>query len=252
MSPWISPEFLTLVLLAPFVGSFLAVLVVRLPQEEDVVVSRSRCRTCGHALGFADLVPVLSWVFSGGKCRHCGAQISTLYPGMELAAIVVVMWGAMSVAPEALVLTVLLGWTLLALAVMDARSLFLSDALTLPLIPLGLVVITALDPGGMWDSIAGVVVGAAMMSALAWAYLRYRHREGLGLGDVKLAAAAGAWVGLQGLGTVILWAVMVNAAMLAIVALKGERMTAETRVPLGTGLAAGLWLTWLYGPVSIA
>jgi leader peptidase (prepilin peptidase)/N-methyltransferase len=171
---------------------------------------------------------------------------------MELAAIVIVLWSAMTVAPETLVLTVLLGWTLLALAVMDARSLFLSDALTLPLIPLGLVVITALDPGGIWDSIAGVVVGAAMMSALAWAYLRYRHREGLGLGDVKLAAAAGAWVGLQGLGTVILWAVMVNAAMLAIVALKGERLTADTPVPLGTGLAAGLWLTWLYGPVSIA
>lgn len=252
MNTLLSAECLVLALFAPFVGSFLAVLVIRLPEGEDVLLTRSKCRACGHALGPADLLPILSWLISQGRCRHCGASVSKLYPGMELAAIAVVLWAAMVVAPDMLVITVLLGWTLLALAVMDARSLFLSDWLTLPMIPFGLAVVSILNPEGMWESAAGVVIGAAVMSALAWAYRRFRTREGLGLGDVKLTAAAGAWVGLQGLGTVILWAVMVNVAMLAFVTLKGERLTGETRVPLGTGLAAGLWLTWLHGPVSIA
>jgi leader peptidase (prepilin peptidase)/N-methyltransferase len=99
---------------------------------------------------------------------------------------------------------------------------------------------------------AGAAAGAALLAALSWVYFRLRGREGLGLGDVKLMAAAGAWVGVGGLGTVILWAVMVNTLMLAPDALRGRPMSATTQVPLGTGLAMGLWLTWLYGPVSIA
>lgn len=252
MTPVLSFEFLCLIAAAPFIGSFLAVLVIRLPEGEDVVWTPSRCLSCQHPLGPPDLVPIISWTVAMGRCRHCGSRVSALYPAMEVAAIMVVLWAAVAVGPEALMITVVLGWALLALAVMDARSLFLSDALTLPLIPAGLLVCLWLDPLGVWSNIAGALFGAAVFMAMSWAYFRLRAREGLGLGDVKLIAAAGAWVGVEGLGTVILWAVMVNAVMIASEMLRGQTMAATTQVPLGTGLAAGLWLTWLYGPVSIA
>lgn len=252
MTDFMSVDLFFLLVAAPFIGSFLSVLVVRLPAGEDVVLTRSHCRSCQHPLGLRDLIPIASWIVSRGKCRHCGARVDALYPFMELASVLVVLWAALVVNAEALIVTVIFGWALLALAVMDLRSMFLADALTLPLIPAGLAVCLWLEPDAIWTHTAGAVAGAAVLAALAWVYFRLRGREGLGLGDVKLMAAAGAWVGVDGLGTVILWAVMVNALMLAPDALRGRPMSATTQVPLGTGLATGLWLTWLYGPVSIA
>jgi leader peptidase (prepilin peptidase)/N-methyltransferase len=252
MIDFMSVDLFFLLVAAPFIGSFLSVLVLRLPEGEDVVFSRSHCRSCQHPLGVRDLIPIASWLISRGRCRHCGAQVDVLYPLMELASVLVVVWAALVVDAEALMVTVMFGWALLALAVMDLRSLFLADALTLPLIPTGLAFCLWLEPEAIWAHVAGAVAGAAVLAALSWGYFRLRGREGLGLGDVKLMAAAGAWVGVAGLGTVILWAVMVNAIMIALDTLRGRPLSATTQVPLGTGLATGLWLTWLYGPVSIA
>jgi leader peptidase (prepilin peptidase)/N-methyltransferase len=252
MIDFMSVDLLLLLVAAPFIGSFLSVLVLRLPAAEDVVFTRSYCRSCQHSLGASDLIPLVSWAISRGRCRHCGAQVDALYPFMEIASVLVVLWAALVVNAEALIVTVIFGWALLALAVMDLRSMFLADALTLPLIPAGLAVCLWMEPDTIWTHMAGAVAGAAVLAALSWGYFRLRGREGLGLGDVKLMAAAGAWVGVGGLGTVILWAVMVNAIMLALEALRGRPLSGTTQVPLGTGLATGLWLTWLYGPVSIA
>jgi leader peptidase (prepilin peptidase) / N-methyltransferase len=252
MIDFMSVDLLLLLVAAPFIGSFLSVLVLRLPAGEDVVFTRSHCRSCQHPLGVRDLIPIASWLISRGRCRHCGTQVDALYPLMELASVLVVVWAALVVDAEALMVTVVFGWVLLALAVMDLHSLFLADALTLPLIPTGLAFCLWLEPEAIWAHVAGAVAGAAVLAALSWGYFRLRGREGLGLGDVKLMAAAGAWVGVGGLGTVILWAVMVNAIMIALDHLRGRPLSATTQVPLGTGLATGLWLTWLYGPVSIA
>jgi len=252
MIGFISVDLLFLLVAAPFIGSFLSVLVLRLPEGEDVVFSRSHCRSCQHPLDVRDLIPIASWLISRGRCRHCGAQVGSLYPLMEIASVLVVVWAALVVDDEALMVSVIFGWVLLALAVMDLRSMFLADALTLPLIPAGLAFCLWLEPEAIWAHVAGAAAGAAVLAALSWGYFRLRGREGLGLGDVKLMAAAGAWVGVGGLGTVILWAVMVNAIMLALEAMRGRTLSGTTQVPLGTGLATGLWLTWLYGPVSIA
>jgi leader peptidase (prepilin peptidase) / N-methyltransferase len=252
MTGALSFELFLLLVASPFIGSFLSVLVTRLPAGEDVIVSRSRCRSCQHPLGAPDLIPLVSWALSLGRCRHCGARVEALYPLLEIASVVVVLWAAFVVDAEALLVTVIFGWVLLALAVMDLRSLFLADALTLPLIPVGLAFCLWLEPEAIWAHLAGAVAGAAVLAALSWGYFRLRGREGLGLGDVKLMAAAGAWVGVAGLGTVILWAVMVNALLVVADVVRGRPLSATTQVPLGTGLATGLWLTWLYGPVSIA
>ena len=239
-------------IIAPFIGSFLSVLVLRLPKGEDVIVTRSRCRSCGHILRAWELIPIVSWIVQAGKCRACGSAVSPVYPGMEIAAIVVALWAVATVDADVRWITVALGWVLLALAVMDARDFFLADELTIPLVPLGLAVCWLLSPEQLYFHIAGAVLGLASMIALAWGYKTVRGRDGLGLGDAKLFAAAGAWTGLEGLGTVLLYAVLVNLLMLTVARPTAGDMGATTPIPLGTGLAAGIWLTWLYGPFVLA
>ncbi|MBU6155645.1 MAG: A24 family peptidase [Alphaproteobacteria bacterium] len=247
----LAPTTLFLILAAPFVGSFLCVLALRLPAGQDVVRGRSRCPSCHQALAVRDLVPVFSWLVARGRCRFCDARIDPIYPIMELAALGVVLWAMLVVDEGVLLVTVLLGWALLALAAMDVRSLFLSDALTLPLIPAGLAACLWLEPDAIWEHALASLAAAGILAGLARAYRHARGRDGLGYGDVKLFAAAGAWTGAMGLGTVLLWAVVVNVLLLVAERLAGQQVSAETRVPIGTGLAVGLWLTWLYGPLSI-
>jgi leader peptidase (prepilin peptidase)/N-methyltransferase len=238
-------------LIAPFIGSFLSVLVVRLPLGEGVVLGRSHCRSCDKTLGPAELIPLVSWAIQGGKCSACGASVSALYPSMEVATTAVAFWAIMTVPPELAIISVLLGWSLLTLAVMDARSFFLSDVLTLPLILVGLAVVWMIDPASLTTHLAATVVGFVLMTAVAWTYEKLRGREGLGLGDAKLMAGAGAWLGLSGLGSVLLIGVCVNAVILVVQRILGRDIDHSTPVPLGTGLAAGMWLTWLYGPISL-
>ncbi|MEQ1755441.1 MAG: prepilin peptidase [Micropepsaceae bacterium] len=243
------PLAIVLAIIAPFIGSFLSVLVVRLPRGENVVWGRSHCRSCDHTLGASELVPLVSWLVQAGKCRSCNAPVSALYPVMEMAALGVAIWAGWTVPEGALLMTVLLGWTLLALAVMDARDLFLSDWLTLPLIPAGLAVCWLLDAESIFEHFVAAALGYVALVSLAWLYRRVRGRDGLGLGDAKFLAGAGAWTGLGGLGSVLLIGVCVNVVFALAANYRGRQVEAETPLPLGTGIATGLWLTWLYGPI---
>lgn len=244
---WIVP-----VVASPFVGSFLGVLAVRIPVDEGVVTGRSRCRACGAALKPLELIPVLSWLAQGGKCRTCGAAIGWHYPLIEVAAIAVAVWAAFTMEGALLWLTVAFGWTLLALAAMDLRALVLADALTLPLTGAGLVATAWLNVEAVPNHVAAAGLGALLIVAVAWAYSRLRGREGLGMGDAKLMAAAGAWVGLEGLGSVMLYGVALTLIVVLVKRAQGAAVGAETAMPLGAGLAAGLWLVWLHGPLMLA
>jgi leader peptidase (prepilin peptidase)/N-methyltransferase len=245
-------DWIIALIMAPFIGSFLSVLVVRLPKREDVVTSRSRCRACGKTLSPLELVPIVSWVVQGGKCRSCGAKVDWLYPALELGAALMVLW-AMSVGLSGAMLwaTCVLGWALLALAVMDLRDMMLADALTLPLIAGGLGVIAVWQPDALIWHLAGAIAGFALMVGIAHAYRAVRGRDGLGFGDAKLMAGAGAWTGLLGLGTVLLYGSLLSLAGVAVARAAGRPIGAETPLPFGAGLAAGFWLTWLYGPLLL-
>lgn len=245
-------DWLILLIAAPFIGSFLSVLVVRLPKGEDVVASRSRCRNCAKPLSPHELLPIISWAIQGGKCRSCGAKIAWLYPALEIGAVLIVLW-AMSVGMDGwtLAATCVLGWALLALAAMDLRDLILADALTLPLIAIGLAVIGAWNPDALVWHLAGAVAGFALMVGVARVYRLLRGREGLGFGDAKLMAGAGAWTGLLGLGTVLLYGSLLSLALVVLLRGTGRSFEAETPIPFGAGLALGFWLTWLYGPLLL-
>lgn len=244
-------DWLVPVIAAPFIGSFLSVLVVRLPTGEDVVSSRSRCRSCGATLSARELLPLVSWLVQRGKCRACGADIEPLYPAMEIGALVFALWAAFVVDGPLVLVTAAFGWALLALAAMDLRDFILSDALTLPLIVAGLVVAWWIDPAALAWHVVGAALGFALMVGAAWGYRVLRGREGLGFGDAKLMAAAGAWTGLEGVGTVLLYGAVLGLILVAVLRLSGRAVAAETPIPFGAGLAAGLWLTWLYGPLLL-
>ncbi|NOT41699.1 MAG: prepilin peptidase [Alphaproteobacteria bacterium] len=246
------PEWLFAFVAGPFIGSFLSVLVVRLPKGEDIVVSSSRCRSCGTALSALQIVPIVSWALQRGKCGSCGARVSWLYPAIEASAAVLVLWAAtLGMSSVMFWATLVLGWTLLTLAVTDVREFILPDALTLPLIAAGLALIAWQMPDALiWHALGGVC-GIALMSGVAFAYKALRGREGLGFGDAKLMAAAGAWTGIAGVGTVLLYGAMLSLGVAAMLALAGRRVDADTPIPFGAGLAAGFWLTWLYGPLLV-
>lgn len=243
----------TLLLTAPFIGSFLGTLILRLPEGRPVFLDRSRCEACGHTLGAADLVPLVSWLFLKGRCRHCAARLGTFYSLIELAAVGVAAWAVIAVPASLVWPTAVLGWVLLALAVIDWRHLLLPDVLTLPLIPAGLAVAWWLDPSALLHHAIGAAAGFLGFAGLAWAYHKLRGREGLGLGDAKLLAAAGAWLSWTGVGSVLLWAapiaLVVSLAAGVIQGKLSDRLAGRSAVPFGTFLALGFWLTWIYGPI---
>jgi leader peptidase (prepilin peptidase)/N-methyltransferase len=139
---------------------------------------------------------------------------------------------------------------LIALSIIDLRTMRLPDAITLPLIAAGPLVALALGwDGGMWR-VGSAAAGFLLLFAIAEGYRALRGRAGLGLGDAKLFAAAGAWLGLEGLPSVMVWGSC--AALLAVLigVLMKRPVEATTRVPFGPFLAFGFWMVWLYGPIA--
>jgi leader peptidase (prepilin peptidase)/N-methyltransferase len=243
------PVTLSLLLLAPWIGSFLGTLVLRLPAGQPVVVARSACPRCGHRLGAAEMLPLVGWAWLRGRCRHCRTAIPAFYPLMELAALGVAAWAATEAEGPALIASCLLGWVLLTLAVTDRRAFLLPDALTLPLLAAGLGATAWFDPQAL-PAHAAAAAGAWLAFALiARLYRRLRGRDGLGGGDAKLLAAGAAWIGWAGLPGAVLAASLLGLAEILTARLRhGSAWTPAQPVAFGTWLALGLWLVWLYGP----
>lgn len=171
---------------------------------------------------------------------------------MALAAGAIGAWAALAQpTPLAAVLTALLGWQLLLIAVIDAEHFSLPDQLTLPLLVTGGLAAVLLDHTAPLDAVIGAAVGFAGLWLLALAYRRLRGRDGLGDGDPILLAAGGAWVGWIGLPSVLLWASVAGLSVVAARLLVGGRVSGEDRLPFGPCLAAGIWLTWVLGPLGL-
>jgi leader peptidase (prepilin peptidase)/N-methyltransferase len=240
-----------LVAVALAMGSFVGVLVLRLPAG-DPLWDRSICPDCGARLGARDLVPLASWLWLKGRCRRCDAPLGWFYPGVELAAVGVALWAWTEADGWVLWASCGFGWTLLALGLIDWRHMVLPDLLTLPLIAAGPIVAEFAAPDEVLDDLAGAVGGFAAFTVVAWAYRRWRGKEGLGAGDAKLLAALGAWVGATGLPSVVLLASLAAlVAALAARAMQRGLPAAQDRVPFGPALVIAGWVVWLYGPLGL-
>ena len=223
-------------------------LIRRLPVAQPVTLDRSRCETCHHVLGLRDLLPLGSYLALRGRCRFCGTPIAPFHWMVEVAAAAIAIVAAL-VSPDlpSLCCGCVLGWGLLALAWIDWRHLILPDALTLPLVLLGLGATVWLAPDALADHAAAAALAYLLFRLIAWSYRRLRGRDGLGEGDAKLMAAAGAWVGITALSSVLLGGALLTLLAAVIGAMRsGGGLNATVRLPLGPGLCAALWLVWLW------
>lgn len=240
---------IALLVASPFIGSFLGVVALRLPQHRGVVAGRSACDACGHTLSPRDLVPLASYLVLRGRCRHCGAPIDPLHPLMEVAAVAVALSAVLVTTGWIAVASCVLGWMLLTLSAIDWRTGFLPDVLTFPLIAAGLGVAYAIDQTSILEHVIGVACGFITFALLATGYRRLRDRDGLGLGDAKLLAASGAWLSWIGLPSVILLAAISGLAFVLLRSLNGTKVVGTARIAFGPALALATWIVWLFGPL---
>ncbi|MEJ6651141.1 MAG: A24 family peptidase [OM182 bacterium] len=260
-------------LLGLLVGSFISVIVYRLPimlerawqsselpnelptEAFNLAVPRSHCPSCAQQLSASENVPVVSFLFLRGRCRHCKSRISARYPLVEIAASVASILVAMTFGFTASTLAFLaFAWFLLALSLIDLDHHLLPDDLTLPLLWLGLLV-SAFNLGlpgvSLFDAVIGAAAGYITLWSLFWAFLLVTGKEGLGYGDFKLLAALGAWLGWQAILPVLLLASLAGAAIGLILIVFGGRERSAP-LPFGPFLAAAGFVMLIWGPQVLA
>lgn len=224
------------------VGSFLNVVIWRVPRGESVVRPRSRCPSCDAPIRERDNIPVLSWLLLRGRCRDCAAPISARYPLIEAATGLLFAGLAWKIGPHwALPAFLYLGAIGLALAAIDLDTHRLPNALTLPAYPIAAVLLTA---AALLDHHPGVLVrtatGAGVLFAL-YALLWVLYPGGMGLGDVKLAGVLGLYLGYLGWGVLAVGAFLGfgYGAVVGIGLMAVRRAGRKSRIPFGPFMVAG-------------
>ena len=277
----------TCLVLGLAVGSFLNVVVYRLPimldrqwrahcaelaghdphaatvatgsdEPFNLVVPRSACPSCKAPITALQNVPLVSWVFLRGRCARCGKPISVRYPLVELLTGILSAWVAARIgfgypALAALVLT----WFLIALTFIDIDHQLLPDSLTLPLLWLGLALSlwgpqgSAAVPVDVRSSVIGAVAGYLSLWSVYHLFRLLTGKEGMGYGDFKLFAALGAWLGWQMILPVIMIAAVVGSVVgVVMLAMRGQ--SRATPIPFGPFLATAGWLVLMFGHASMA
>jgi prepilin signal peptidase PulO-like enzyme (type II secretory pathway) len=228
---------------APFAGVLVWAFAVRhLTLEPEAEGARLRAPL--------DALPVIAWVRDLRAPGPLG-RAAAGRAAVEIGAVAVAVW-AWQVEPAAMVWpTCALGWLLLAASLVDARERILPDEINAAVAVLGLAVAAPLSGVELLGRVIGAVAGFAILAGFAALYERVRGREGLGRGDAKLLGALGAWVGWQGLSSVVLIGAGAGVGAVLLSGLLSRRLPrGESSLALGPYLALGGWLTWLYGPVG--
>jgi leader peptidase (prepilin peptidase)/N-methyltransferase len=268
---WLIATFVVLLGLA--FGSFLNVCISRLPRHESIVQPGSRCPKCRNAIRAWDNVPVLSWMLLSGRCRVCRWRIPWRYPAVEVATaalfLLCFLRYGLTISSGGLAVFCFL---MLGLAVMDAETMLLPDAFTWPGIALGIawsglvlargpipgtpLLLPSRKPGigiryhlagsstfwqlmisGMINAAICALVAALVILAIRWIYRLARGKEGMGLGDAKLLAMIGAWLGAD-LTLEVLFLGVLSAALVGLVGMVRRRRSLEMRLPFGSFLCA--------------
>jgi leader peptidase (prepilin peptidase)/N-methyltransferase len=233
------------------IGSFLNVVIYRVPLKKSIVTPPSRCRNCDYVLKWYDNIPVLSWLWLRGRCRRCGTGVSMQYPIVELitgALFVLVIW--LTPAGPLLATRLLLVCILIALFGIDLEHQILPNSITLPGIVIGLL-LSLIAPPGWKDALIGAVLGGGILYAIAWAYYLWRREEGMGMGDVKMLAMVGAFLGWKAvLVTLVLSSF--SGAIIGMIMMAAQRGDMKYALPFGTFLAIGTLIAMFAGEPLVA
>ncbi len=234
-------------LLGLVIGSYLNVVIYRLPRRLSTVLPRSRCPRCRAAIRAWDNVPVLSYLLLRGRCRHCGVTISWRYPLIEIVTglCFVASYHRFETPFDAAAGAAFCA-AMIALAMIDLDHYLLPDAITLPGIAIGL----GLQPWLSWstpvDAVVGALFGAAVLTAVSWAWYLVKGTHGMGLGDVKMLAMIGAFLGWQGAAVTLLLASL-SGALTGAALMLARRLEMKSKLPFGFFLALGAVLTLFFG-----
>jgi len=261
-------EAILALLFGLLIGSFLNVCIHRWPRGRSVVRPRSHCVRCRKTIAWYDNVPVVSYLLLGGKCRHCGRHISARYPAVELLTGVVFFYFVWHDGPTvAAVKFCVFAAILIALIFSDFEKRLLPDELTLggaliglafaAFVPLhdessqGLLWLMGLSLEGRLLSLCQAALGAVVPSFVLWGggwlYLKVRHREGLGLGDVKLMLTMGAFLGLQASLLALLTGCIVGSVVSLVYIWIARKDAATYELPFGSFLGAAALAVAIWG-----
>lgn len=228
-------------------GSFMNVVIYRLPRDLSIILPASHCPKCKHKLKWLHNIPLFSYVYLKAKCAFCHKKISWKYPFVEVLTGTVMAFLYLHFGFDRLFLEVsLFSLILIALVFIDFEHQLLPDELTLGLMWLGLLV--SVFPGFTTpeEAILGASIGYFSLWLIAKMYEFVAKREGMGYGDFKLLAALGAWAGWQALPWIVLMAALLGT-IVAVVLLTLKKATAKTAIAFGPYLAVAGWVVLLWG-----
>jgi leader peptidase (prepilin peptidase)/N-methyltransferase len=238
---------ITIGLLGLLIGSFLNVVIFRVPRGESIVTPGSHCPACGHVLRAWELIPVISFLIQKGQCRNCQAPISWRYPIVELLTgtlflITATLSLRIETHPARLFLNLVFVAVLVALSFIDLDTFRLPDVLTLPLLGVGILGAFLIPgtPSG-WESVLSALGAGGVFWVIAWVY-----PQGMGLGDVKLVAAMGAFLGFPSIFLAVFLGSF-GGAFLGILLILVGRKRFRQQIPFGPYLALGAILTLFWG-----
>jgi leader peptidase (prepilin peptidase)/N-methyltransferase len=236
------------VLLGLALGSFLNVCIYRIPLKKSIINPPSSCPHCGQRVKFYDNIPLVSYLFLLGRCRHCRHPISWQYPVVEA------LTGALSISlfirygfSYQYVVFLLFTAALVTISLIDLHHQIIPDVLSLPGIVVGLAVSPLFSHLSWFDSVIGMIAGGGSLYLVAVIYHRLTGKEGMGGGDVKLLAMIGAWMGWQSLPLIVLISSLIGAIIGAtFLLLAGQGL--RVRIPFGPFLSLGALLYFFFGP----
>ena len=259
----------TCALLGLMVGSFLNVVIHRLPKMMEIgwqqqcaelrgeepssastynlMVPRSACPNCGHAISAWENIPVISYLLLRGKCKECGTAISLRYPVIEAVSGILSAYAAWHFGfGLAVAGALLLTWALLALTMIDFDTQLLPDDITLPLLWLGLLFNLFGTFSDLHNAVLGAMFGYLALWCVYWLFKLTTGKEGMGYGDFKLLAALGAWMGWQMLPLIIVLSSLVGAVV-GITMMMAFKHGREVPIPFGPYLAGGGLIALFWG-----
>ena len=243
--------FVIAALLGLAIGSFLNVCIYRLPLGKSLASPPSACPQCARPLRWFENVPVVAWIVLGGRCRTCRTPISGVYPLVEAFTGAVFVWGWWQYGPSWLLFSHLLfACALIVLFFIDLRHRILPNAITLPGIVIGLL-LSFVNPPGWASSLVGIVLGGVIPFAIAELYYRIRGDEGLGMGDVKMLAMIGAFLGWKlMLLTLVVASFLGSFVGVGLILLRRGDM--KSSLPFGTFLTVSAFFALVAGNSVLA
>ena len=238
-------QITAILFLGLILGSFVNVCIHRIPKKKSIIFPGSHCMSCNEPISPRDNIPVFSYLLLNGKCRQCTKSISAIYPIIELVTALLLLLGfiKLGVSIKFLIFCII-GPALLIISIIDINHKIIPDIITIPGILFGLIAGSYLV--GLKDSSLGLLVGGSIFLIISEIYYRIRGRIGMGGGDIKFIAAAGALVGVQQI-VLIVFISSFMGSLVGLVGLAGKKVNALSKIPFGPFLSGGTLIVYFWG-----